>query len=129
MKRIYESFSEVAEDFVDGDSVTHKNLPHKSDPCLSWQDGVKDFAEVLDLTLKAFSKKGNLIVEIDLSHLAFYETFWLAAREWRSLKDKEITIPSTFSFDPYKDPPKQASIYKGYDEGDKPLEGEKPLDP
>ena len=48
MKRIYESFSEVAEDFVTGEYWTHSLSPHSSSECFGWQKGVQEFAKWLD---------------------------------------------------------------------------------
>ena len=48
MKQIYESFSEIASDFCDGDSWTHSLSDHTSDDCLAWQHGVYEFAKFLD---------------------------------------------------------------------------------
>ena len=48
MKRIYESFSEIAEHFVDGNSITHRINGHTADECIPWQTGIKDFAAWLD---------------------------------------------------------------------------------
>ena len=48
MKKIYESFSEIADDFVNGDHWTHLMSEHNSDECLAWQHGIHEFAEWLD---------------------------------------------------------------------------------
>jgi hypothetical protein len=48
MKKIYESFEEIAADFVNGDHLTHKGSKHDPDECLAWQHGVREFARWLD---------------------------------------------------------------------------------
>lgn len=48
MKQIYESFSEIADDFTDGEHWTHQLSNHTADECFPWQHGVKEFAEFLD---------------------------------------------------------------------------------
>jgi hypothetical protein len=48
MKTIYENFSEIAVDFTDGYSWTHRLSNHSDAECLGWQDGVLEFAKFLD---------------------------------------------------------------------------------
>lgn len=48
MKKIYESFTEIAEDFTDGLHWTHLLSDHTSDECIPWQHGVQEFAKFLD---------------------------------------------------------------------------------
>ena len=48
MKRIYESFEEIAESFRDGYSYTHQLSNHSNDECFAWQHGVIEFAKFLD---------------------------------------------------------------------------------
>lgn len=48
MIKIYESFSDFAKDFVDGESRSHRLSDHTRDECCGWQKGVKEFAQWLD---------------------------------------------------------------------------------
>jgi len=48
MKLIYENFSEIAEAFKDGEAWTHTLSPHGSNECISWQQGIREFARWLD---------------------------------------------------------------------------------
>ena len=48
MKIIYETFAEIADDFVFGDHWTHKLSKHTPDECFPWQQGVNEFADFLD---------------------------------------------------------------------------------
>lgn len=48
MKREYESWAEVAEGFVDGESWTHALDPHESKECHGWQKGVHSICKRLD---------------------------------------------------------------------------------
>lgn len=48
MKRIYETFAEIADDFVEGDHWTHQLSKHTPDECFPWQQGVMEFADFLD---------------------------------------------------------------------------------
>ena len=48
MIKCYESFSEIAKDFVDGESWTHQLSHHTSANCLPWQQGIQEFARFLD---------------------------------------------------------------------------------
>ena len=48
MKKIYENFSEMAEDFRAGEHWTHQLSDHTSDDCFAWQHGVMEFAKWLD---------------------------------------------------------------------------------
>lgn len=48
MKKIYESFSEMADDFKNGDYLTHKCSDHTPAECFPWQHGVTEFAKWLD---------------------------------------------------------------------------------
>ena len=48
MKKVYESFEEIANDFKDGEHWTHQLSDHTSDDCFAWQHGVSEFAKFLD---------------------------------------------------------------------------------
>ncbi len=50
MKRTYENFEELAKEMTRGEGLLHAfNCVHDTDgDCLSWQDGITDFAEWLD---------------------------------------------------------------------------------
>ena len=48
MKRAYESFQEIADDFTDGAHWTHALSEHRTEDCFAWQHGVMEFAEFLD---------------------------------------------------------------------------------
>jgi len=48
MKKIYETFEEIAEEFKDGEHWTHKLSDHIPDECFAWQHGVIEFAKFLD---------------------------------------------------------------------------------
>lgn len=54
MKRVYESFSELAREMTNSGGALHayncvvSNDPFINDACISWQRGVEDFAEWLD---------------------------------------------------------------------------------
>jgi hypothetical protein len=48
MKLIYESFTEIAKDFTDGNSITHVLSDHEQKDCFAWQHGVHEFAKWLD---------------------------------------------------------------------------------
>jgi hypothetical protein len=48
VKKIYENFAEVAEDFTRGESITHRLSGHPSEECIGWQKGVAEFAAWLD---------------------------------------------------------------------------------
>ena len=48
MKKIYESFTEIAEDFTRGESWAHSFSDHTPDDCFAWQHGVREFAKFLD---------------------------------------------------------------------------------
>ncbi len=65
MIRIYESFSEFAEDFVDGEKRAHALSPHSPDECYGWQKGVKEFAQWID------DAGGKLLCEPDI-----FEKLW-----------------------------------------------------
>lgn len=45
---LYESFSEFADDFVNGENRAHRCSDHTPDECYGWQKGVKEFAKWLD---------------------------------------------------------------------------------
>jgi len=65
MKKIYESFMEIANDFVDGEHWTHQLSKHTEDECFAWQHGVKEFAAWLD-------QCGTKIIE----NPEIYPTLW-----------------------------------------------------
>ena len=48
MKKIYESFEEIADHFRTGESWTHQLSDHTSDECFAWQQGVMEFGKWLD---------------------------------------------------------------------------------
>ena len=49
MKKIYETFTEIAEDFRDGDHWTHSLSEHENgEECFAWQHGVMEFGKWLD---------------------------------------------------------------------------------
>jgi hypothetical protein len=48
MKTIYESFTEIAEHFTDGECIFHVASEHSPDDCYGWQTGVLEFAKFLD---------------------------------------------------------------------------------
>lgn len=48
MKKIYESFEEIAEDFKKGEAWTHTISGHTPDECVPWQKGILEFAKFLD---------------------------------------------------------------------------------
>jgi hypothetical protein len=48
MKKIYESFREIAKDFVNGDSWTHTVSSHTEAECLTWQNAIFEFCNFLD---------------------------------------------------------------------------------
>ena len=72
MKKIYETFKEMSEDFVDGDHWTHKLSDHTKDECLAWQHGVIEFANFLD----AFGLK-------IISNSDVYEKLWDEFRAYK----------------------------------------------
>ena len=65
MKRTYEAFWEIADDFVMGEHWTHACSDHTADECLPWQHGVREFAKWLD-------EVGVKIIE----NPEIYETLW-----------------------------------------------------
>lgn len=53
MRRVYESFADLADAMVDGEGMLHRFNCAMGDalynnPCLAWQKGVRDFAAWLD---------------------------------------------------------------------------------
>lgn len=48
MRKFYDTFKEIAEDFTNGESITHNHSKHTVDECIPWQHGVLEFAEFLD---------------------------------------------------------------------------------
>jgi len=53
MKKIYESFEELADAMCAGEGILHayncaQNRYTNGDPCMSWQTGVQTFAQWLD---------------------------------------------------------------------------------
>lgn len=48
MKKVYESFTDIAEDFKDGSHGTHMYSDHTYEECFPWQHGVMEFAKFLD---------------------------------------------------------------------------------
>lgn len=80
MKKIYETFEEIAEDFVDGDHWTHRLSDHTNNECFAWQHGVAEFAKFLD----AFG------VEM-ISNPEVYEKLW---NELRTHKPEAETFDS-----------------------------------
>ena len=78
MKRIYESFGEIADDFVNGESWTHQFSDHSADDCYPWQHGVREFAEWLD----------EVGVEI-IANPDIYEKLWDRMRTYQPETYKE----------------------------------------
>ena len=48
MRVQYDTWAEVANDFCEGDSVSHLFDGHDPDECLGWQRGVRSFCKWLD---------------------------------------------------------------------------------
>ena len=48
MKKIYETFIEMAEDFKHGEYITHQLSDHSTDICEVWQESIMEFARALD---------------------------------------------------------------------------------
>lgn len=48
MRKIYENFKEIAEDFKNGENWTHTLSRHSSDECFTWQQAIMQFCEWLD---------------------------------------------------------------------------------
>jgi len=48
MKKIYETFAEIASDVTRGDLWPHGLASHEEDHCVAWQKGVEAFARFLD---------------------------------------------------------------------------------
>jgi hypothetical protein len=65
MKRIYETFTEIAEDFKYGDYLAHQLADHGSGVCFVWQESIMEFARALDLAGFKPSR-----------HEKNYELFW-----------------------------------------------------
>jgi hypothetical protein len=78
MKKIYESFTEIADDFTNGDHWTHALSDHTSDECYPWQHGVDEFAKFLDTC-------GVKII----SNPDIHETLWSDFKHFKPLKYKE----------------------------------------
>jgi len=72
MKKIYETFNEIAEDFKDGEHWTHKLSDHTTDDCFAWQHGVAEFAKFLDAC-------GVKIIQ----NPDIYETLWEGMRTFK----------------------------------------------
>lgn len=52
MKKLYERFVEIAEDFTGGESRTHFFSDHTHDDCIVWQEAIQEFAKFLDENLE-----------------------------------------------------------------------------
>lgn len=57
MKKTYETFSEIAEEFIDGGNISHIFSDHNSSACYVWQEAIAEFAGALDDG--GFKPKGN----------------------------------------------------------------------
>lgn len=78
MKKTYESFSEIASDFCNGDHWTHSLSDHTSEGCFDWQHGIYEFAKFLD--------------EVGLKMLKTpktYDVLWERIRTYKPTKVKE----------------------------------------
>ena len=80
MKKIYESFSEIADDFTSGYHWTHVCSDHSSDECFPWQHGVDEFAKFLDTC------GVKIIANPDI-----YDTMWDDFKNFKPTKYKECT--------------------------------------
>lgn len=78
MKKIYESFIEIAEDFTNGDHWTHVCSDHTSEECYQWQHGVQEFAKFLDTC------GVKIIANPDI-----YDTMWDDFKNLKPTKYKE----------------------------------------
>lgn len=65
MKKIYETFDEIADDFLGGNSWTHVTSNHSSDDCVVWQTAIREFCCWLD-------RKGVKIIE----NPEIYDKLW-----------------------------------------------------
>lgn len=65
MKHTYQSFREIADEFVDGELWTHQLSPHDGDQCFVWQHAITEFADWLD-------ECGVRIIE----NPEIYDTLW-----------------------------------------------------
>jgi hypothetical protein len=65
MKKIYESFQEIADDFCHGDGFAHRGSDHTPAECIGWQNGIREFARWLD------DAGGRLLCEPDI-----YKKLW-----------------------------------------------------
>ncbi len=75
MKKIYENFEEIAEDFRTGENWTHFGREHNEDPCSAWQQGAMEFAKWLDTS-------GVKII----ANPEIYEKLW---ENWRDISAKK----------------------------------------
>jgi len=59
MKKIYENYSELGELCRLGEGIFHGAIfnKHEDDSCLAWQQGIRQFAEMLDKYVE-FPKNG-----------------------------------------------------------------------
>lgn len=48
MKRIYETFQEIADDFTNGEFKAHQLSDHSEGVCYVWQTAIEEFAIALD---------------------------------------------------------------------------------
>jgi hypothetical protein len=78
MKRMYENFDEIGEDFRDGMNWPHRCSDHTSEECHAWQHGVMEFARWLD-------KAGLCIVQ----NPQVYEKLWDSFRTHKPDNYKE----------------------------------------
>jgi len=85
MKKIYENFSEIADDFVDGENWTHQLSDHHSEECYSWMHGIAEFAAFLDFI-------GVKIIQ----NQEIYEKLWSRIR---SHKPKEFMLIKRHRYD------------------------------
>lgn len=62
MKIEYETFTEIAEDFISGEKISHILSDHSNGSCYIWQEAIREFASSLDAGW--FKPNGD------------YSTFW-----------------------------------------------------
>ncbi len=81
MKHTYQSFKEIANDFIDGDNWTHTRSPHDGKQCLVWQKAILEFADWLD-------ECGVKIIE----NPEIYDTLWKRMRTAKPAEARETSI-------------------------------------
>lgn len=75
MKKIYETFSEIADDFCDGENASHQLSQHSTNICELWQASIREFAKALDLA-------GIKPPEDEKTYDRFWENVWKALHKW-----------------------------------------------